>query len=245
MNPIRIVNSLKYRTGRLFKTKERECPLCKCKLHSFAAIDPSFLNEWQNHSHNPMNYETLNIAEYSCPNCGASDRERIYALYLQDKLPDGANVLEFGPTPYMTKLLKYFPVNHRTADLFQPANDKVDIQDMPYPDASFDIFLCSHILEHVADDRQAISELHRILKPGGFGIAMVPIDLSLDKTLEMPVDTVGDRWKHFGQNDHVRAYSKQDFVSRLENAGFEVEQIPYNSPKYGIRPTSVLYVCHK
>jgi ubiquinone/menaquinone biosynthesis C-methylase UbiE len=108
------------------------------------------------------------------------------------------------------------------------------------------------MIEHIEDDRQAMRELYRILKPGGWGIAMVPIQLDLEKTLEgLPISSEGERWKYYGQNDHVRMYAKQDFISRLQDAGFEVKQFGEDHfgkdvfLLHGLHPRSVLYVVEK
>ncbi|MBK6634354.1 MAG: class I SAM-dependent methyltransferase [Chitinophagaceae bacterium] len=80
-------------------------------------------------------------------------------------------------------------------------DDKLDLQDLHlYKDHSFDVFVCSHILEHVDDDIKAMKELYRILKPGGWGIAMVPIIESVTETHEDPsIKEENLRLKYFGQ----------------------------------------------
>jgi predicted SAM-dependent methyltransferase len=121
-----------------------------------------------------------------------------------------------------------------------------------YGTESIDAFICSHVLEHVEDDRKALRELYRILKPGGWGICMVPILLTLKETLENPDwVTPEQRWKYYGQDDHVRAYSKEGFIERLVEANFEVELLGIDHfgaqsfDKHGIHPRSILYVVHK
>ena len=101
-------------------------------------------------------------------------------------------------------------------------DDKVDISNMwLYDNNQFDFFICSHVLEHVPDDHKALSELHRILKPGGTGILMVPIILGLEEIDEDPFETdESERWRRFGQHDHVRVYSKEGFLKRARDAGF-------------------------
>jgi ubiquinone/menaquinone biosynthesis C-methylase UbiE len=88
---------------------------------------------------------------------------------------------------------------------------------------TFDCFIILHVLEHIQDERRALKELFRVLKPGGWGIVQVPMDLTLQKTKEDPsADTPEKRLAAFGQDDHVRLYGK-DFKQRLENEGFKVE----------------------
>jgi ubiquinone/menaquinone biosynthesis C-methylase UbiE len=125
-------------------------------------------------------------------------------------------------------------------------------ENLPYVDNCFDMILCSHVLEHVDDDRKAMSELFRILKPSGFGIIMVPIDINLKEDFENPeYKTEAERWKYFGQNDHVRLYSKNGFATKLIQTGFKVNQLGIDYfgadvfEKNGIHPRSVLYVVEK
>jgi SAM-dependent methyltransferase len=135
----------------------------------------------------------------------------------------------------------------------EAVDDKIDIMDMHiYKDNSVDIFLCSHVLEHVSDDRKAISELYRILKSGGWGIIMVPILLHLKDIYEDPsVTSEAERWKHFGQGDHLRTYSKEGFKGRLAEGGFRITELGIEYfgadtfEKCGIYPRSVLYIVEK
>jgi ubiquinone/menaquinone biosynthesis C-methylase UbiE len=99
----------------------------------------------------------------------------------------------------------------------------MDVTDIQSPDDSFDIVYCSHVLEHVDDDRRAMRELCRVLRPDGWAILMVPI--TTDRTVEDPsISDPQERLRLFGQKDHVRRYGP-DFVDRLREAGFAVETI--------------------
>jgi ubiquinone/menaquinone biosynthesis C-methylase UbiE len=132
-------------------------------------------------------------------------------------------------------------------------DDHVDITRMDiYPDESFDAFICSHILEHVREDTKAMAELYRILKAGGWGIAMVPLLLGNEETREDPSKTTeAERWRYFCQGDHVRLYARKDFIARLESVGFRVVPLDVhhfgqeNFRRHGISLTSVLYIAEK
>src|SRR5262249_9038368 len=109
--------------------------------------------------------------------------------------------------------------------------------------------LCSHVLEHIPDDKKAMREIRRVLKPVGFGIILVPLVLGIDETHEdSSIETEALRWKYFGMGDHVRQYGKRDFVSRLEVAGLNVFQfgVEYFGAdafrRAGLAENSVLYV---
>ena len=66
-------------------------------------------------------------------------------------------------------------LDYVTADLISPwADVKLDVQNIPFPDSSFDVVICNHVLEHVDDDRKAMQELLRVMNPSGFGIFQVP-----------------------------------------------------------------------
>lgn len=203
--------------------------------------------------------ETINRLKYSCPACGASDRDRLYALYFQKEISEvkvGFKLLDIAPSRSLQNFIqtKYPDTNYRSADLMMAGvNDVVDITQMDiYEDNNFDFFICSHVLEHIQDDRKAMSELYRVLRPGGKGIAMVPIMLSLEEDYENPeITTPEGRWKHFGQDDHVRMYSKPGFIDKLTSTGFLVHQLDINYfgsetfDKHGIHPRSVLYIVEK
>ena len=99
----------------------------------------------------------------------------------------------------------------------------MDATNIAFEDQTFDVVLANHVLEHIEDDARAASELHRVLKPGGWAILQVPIAMKLDETREDPgVTSPEERERVFGQRDHVRLYAR-DYKGRLESHGFAVE----------------------
>jgi SAM-dependent methyltransferase len=237
------------------------CSVCQSPVHAFkpyVAFQDFQLHQFK---FSIFALETFNFTQYHCPVCHANDRDRLYALYLRERFAkldknQQYNFIDFAPeTVSLRQFISSQPfLNYRTADLYmQGVDDNVDLQDMHiYADNSTDIFICSHMLEHVPDDRKAMRELYRILKPGGFGIMMVPIQLDLEEVYENPsiTDPAG-RWHHFGQDSHLRVYSKQGWVARLQEAGFKVSQLGQehfgqkNFEKHGIYHRSVLYIVEK
>jgi ubiquinone/menaquinone biosynthesis C-methylase UbiE len=133
----------------------------------------------------------------------------------------GATMLHFAAEAcFESRFRSIIGAGYMTADLMRPADMKIDITDIQLPENSFDIVYCSHVLEHVPDDRRAMREICRVLKPNGWAILMVPI--TAEKTVEDPsITDPHERLRLFGQDDHVRAYGP-DFVERLEEAGFDV-----------------------
>lgn len=237
------------------------CPVCNKKVRKFIPL-PEFYKEnaeKYGYLYSFDDAETMNYRAYSCPHCTASDRDRLYALYVSKRLlkQGAANIsmLEIAPSRPLSEMLnKTGKITLRTADLMmEGVDDRIDITDMNcYAEGTFDAFICSHVLEHVPDDLKALSELFRILKHGGWGILMVPIILSLDKIDEDPLlEDIAERWRRFGQDDHVRMYSRNGLVERTEGAGFVVKQYGQEYfgaevfKKHGISDKSILYVVEK
>ncbi len=124
-------------------------------------------------------------------------------------------------TCFAKRFKKILGKNYLTADLNNPAMVKMDITDIQYNDESFDVIYCSHVLEHVQNDKKAMREFNRVLKSNGWAILLVPVNA--DKTYEDPsIVDPKERFKAFGQENHVRKYGP-DYVDRLREAGFSVE----------------------
>ena len=246
----------------LLKPKQFQCPVCESKINHFQMLDKGYLNELdkQGFIYSPFHFETLNIFDYLCPVCKASDRERLYAMYLKKNLNTNlvenyVKLLEFAPSKALKKFIaRHTQLEYKTADLYlTPVDYQVDISNMPVlAENSFDIILCSHVLEHVPNDRQALKELHRILKPQGWAIIMVPIMLDISEDLEHNRSlTAEERWKYYAQDDHIRLYSRPGFLQKLVDAGFKVKMLDrtfFEADEFtrnGIHPRSVLYVVEK
>jgi SAM-dependent methyltransferase len=170
-----------------------------------------------------------------CPNCLSLERHRLIWLYLKEKTGffyEKLHVLHIAPEACF---IKHFEKQHGdryiTADIESPlAKVKMDIHDIPFRDNTFDVVLCNHVLEHVKDDIRAMSEIRRVLKPGGFSIMQVPFFRPVpEKTFEDPAITdPKERERIFGQDDHVRKYGL-DYLARIESAGLKaVEELFVN-----------------
>lgn len=201
--------------------------------------------------------EMVNVKEYTCPNCGAADRERAYAIWMKRELPKNKRFtfLDVAPALPLQRFIKStFPmINYKTGDLFMNNVDyKLDVMNMyQIPDGSVDFFICSHVLEHVRDDIQAMREFNRILSPTGKGLLIVPINLAVTEIDEDPDCTdIGERWRRFDQDDHVRRYSKQGYIQRLKSVfnvkiydrNYFEKQAMYEN---GLLDTSTLYIVSK
>jgi hypothetical protein len=244
----------------LFRGSEHECPICGSRLRAFLPLPRLFRTELEvaGRKYTFRDYETLAVDHYLCPVCRSADRDRLAALHLRNVALEGdrsGTLLHFAPEPALARFLRRSGVRaYRTADLYMPGVDaRVDITRMDgVGDASVACFICSHVLEHVADDTKAMRELFRILRPGGWGIVMSPILRDIARTSEDPsITDPAERVRRFGQHDHVRVYAKADLVRRLEGAGFRVEQLGVEAfgadvfKRAGIAAGSCLYVVRK
>lgn len=197
-----------------------------------------------------------------CPNCGSFDRERLIYLYLLHEaglfLENGRSwtVLHIAPESRLERRIKEFAnIDYVTGDLNREDVDKrIDVRHIPDASGTYDLIICNHVLEHVPDDRAAMSELLRVLKPGGFAILQVPVSPTLPGTFEEPeADTPGERQKLFGQSDHVRLYGT-DYPERLEQEGFVVEAFSWKRRRrlfggicnrFALIPDEILYVARR
>ncbi len=165
-----------------------------------------------------------------CPRCGSAERHRLIWIYLMHHthiLKKRMSFLHVAPEFSLRRLLGV----HRNLDyisidlLKDSAMVRMDVTRLEFPDNSFDAILCSHVLEHIPDDRCALHELHRVLKPGGWAILNVPIQG--DTTLEDAVTrTAEERKRWYGDEDHVRGYGR-DYAERLSQAGFQVTVVDF------------------
>ena len=204
--------------GLFYRGRGAECPVCGAKYRKFL----------------PYGYVHTR-ANALCPKCLSLERHRLLWLYLTretDLLKCYPRTLHIAPEVCIMRHLKpHFaghPGQYVTADLESPLADlHFDVQQIPLADDSVDVILCNHLLEHVADDRKALCELYRILKPGGWGILLSPVEADYEQTFED--DTITDpdeRTRIFGQYDH-RRIDGADYTDRLRAAGFEAADIDY------------------
>jgi len=158
-----------------------------------------------------------------CPRCRSHPRHRAIALLLARGDLPGRMILHFAPEPLFDPVFARLPQIERvTADLHAAADLRLDITQMDLPDGRFDLILCSHVLEHVPDDRAAISELRRVLAHGGLCLVLIPYRPDRPTYEDASITAPLDRMVAFGQQDHVRIYGT-DLVERLRGASFEVE----------------------
>jgi SAM-dependent methyltransferase len=164
---------------------------------------------------------------FQCPKCDSLDRHRLLALAVRDGFVGfaGLDILHFAPERSIAQLVRAGgPATYAGADLAPKQAERVlDIEAIALPDASVDMVIASHVLEHV-DDRKALAEIRRVLRPGGRLLAMVPIIEGWAATYEDPSRaTAAEQQAHFGQPGHLRYYGR-DFRDRVAAAGFDLAE---------------------
>jgi SAM-dependent methyltransferase len=189
-----------------------------------------------------------------CPNCLSLERHRLIWLYLEEEtdfFDRPLHVLHIAPEAcFIPRFEKLHGDKYITADIESPlAKVKMDIHEIPFSENIFDVVLCNHVLEHVRDDIRAMSEIARVLKPGGFSILQVPFFRPVDaQTFEdASITDPRQREKIFGQDDHVRKYGT-DYTQRIERAGlkaseehFAFEMNEEKAEKFAIAKGEVIY----
>lgn len=214
------------------------CPLCESRVREFrpAGIAPR--------------------ANARCPVCGSLERHRLLWVYVNERtdLFDDRRktLLHVSPEYLIGSRLRAHPsIDYLSCDLkSKQAMVQMDITDINLPDNTFDVVICNHVMEHIPDDRRAMAELFRVLKPGGWAIIQTPIGRA--PTDEDPVlQTSGERMRRFGQRDHVRMYGR-DYRDRLASVGFDVNVDGYVRTfdplivaSYGLDLNEDIYFCRK
>jgi SAM-dependent methyltransferase len=144
-----------------------------------------------------------------CPSCSSMERQRFQCLLL-DQILAGRDrttlsILHFSPEPSLEPLYRKQFGAYLSADLFLPHVDRrVDVQDMPFEDRCFDVILISHVIQYVPDDRKALAEISRTLKPGG--VALIPVPLQHEKTIERARPDPGLKMYHEPGLDYFDRY---------------------------------------
>lgn len=210
--------------GLFYLGRGRECPVCGARRRKFL----------------PYGY-VVSREDALCPSCLALERHRLLWLFLLERSTAGdkdgelrfeGRMLHIAPEVCLRgrfkRLMKSSGGEYVTADLCSPLADlHFDVQSIPLPDGYADIIICNHLLEHVADDRRAMREMYRIMRRGGWGVMLSPVELSRERTFEDDsITDPAERTRIFGQYDHRRIYGC-DYADRLREAGFTVEECDF------------------
>ncbi len=224
-----------------FLGRRYKCPCCNWPLRGFV---------------NRLDFITTNKDGY-CPRCNAKARHRRVWLYLKDNsdfFSDHLRVLEVAPWRSLAERFRELPNIYFVGLDLERSDPHVTLvgnaTSLPIGSDSFDVALSIHVLEHIEDDRRAMTELYRVLKPGGWAVIAVPIRLDRPTHEDPSITGPGERLRAFGERGHVRFYGT-DFAERLESAGFKVKmdlgsQVPSETrSRYGLRETENIFCCVK
>lgn len=140
---------------------------------------------------------------------------------------------------------EYLPDEAAQADYFPVPH--LDLQDISYPDASFDVFVSGDVFEHVPDLDKALAEIARILKPGGMLISSFPFNPSREETLvkarlldDGTVEHLTEPEYHGNPIDPeagslVFSIPGWDILDKLKSLGFEEAAFNFlASSRYGV-----------
>lgn len=166
---------------------------------------------------------------FRCPNCASRPRDRQIALMIEElglSLHD-KRILHFAPEWPLFRKLRAQP-GYVGGDIRRRphANAIVDITSIQFPDRSFDLIICNHVLEHVPDEAKALSECLRVLKTDGQAIFSVPLQRGRTETWEPAEGTPKAEIERICGWDHVRLYG-EDFPLRLAKHGFVATPMSY------------------
>ena len=178
--------------------------------------------------------------EIWCPGCDSRPRHRLLKLWMDREmaLPQGAHVIHFAAEPWVRTELEARGAAYQTADINDKFELRLDITAIDLPDASIDMIVANHVLEHV-DDARAFAEMHRVLAPGGQAVITVPMIEGFDNTYENPAhDTPEARLLHYGDADHLRWYGR-DLRDRMAAPGFAVTEFT------ALEPDAATFALHR
>lgn len=166
-----------------------------------------------------------------CPNCFSKDRERLLYLFFSDfrkksLINENTHILHFSPEK---NLVNYFfkknYKNYKTSDFFDnKANFKIDLENDLNHDYKYDLIICNHVLEHIHNDVIALKNINNLLNENGYAILLTPYSEIIDEDLYMGKLLSGKKkLEYYGQEDHVRIFSKRKLINKIENAGFKLK----------------------
>jgi len=238
-----------------FRGSEKHCALCNSHVNKFKDFGVKFEVVKRRQI-----VGSLPFPDDICPVCWGASRSRLISLFLDKKLDLGRKrfkLLHIAPDLGIYYWLRHKKELDYVAGDLEPENysivpnvQKVDITDMPFDRAEFDVVICSHVLEHVPEDRKAMLQIRKILKPSGVALFMVPEATDGGGTDEdLTITDWQLRRDLYAQRNHVRLYGRDDFVTRLSSSGYFVEgfdgfsDFPGEAQALSLNPKERLWVC--
>ncbi len=239
---IRLSYPFKLVAPLLYKGDNVACPVCEKSFSKFLSYGS----------------EVAHRENVLCPYDLTLERHRLMWIFLKEHsdflTAEKLEVLHIAPEQcFHSRFKAQKNITYLTADIESPIADMhFDLHDIPLEDNRFDVVFCNHVMEHVQDAKQCMSELYRVMKPGGWAIMQVPQDFTREETYEdWTITSPEEREKHFWQKDHVRLFGK-DYPKWLESVGFRVEEFDKEKEigadkieRYRLQKGEVLYIIHK
>jgi len=200
-----------------------------------------------------------------CPQCRSMERMRLQYLVLKDLLREqdfsGKALLHFAPEQHVQQLFRDSFAVYHSADLNRDDVDfRIDIQHMPFDDASYDMLYASHVLEYIRDDIGALREIYRVLKPGG--LAILPVPVIAEHTVDYPEPNPHEAGGHIrapGEDyfdryrqvfAHVRVMNSSDYPERYQTWIYDDRTawpatMPLRPTRSGERHRDYVPVCYR
>lgn len=259
LDRLRVMRKWSRRKWRLLKYKGNkvECPLCGLSFSMFAPTGVLEREFWKSpEGEKLLKKDFISVAQKMCPICRSSERQRLQYFFLKDRMRvldrQDFTLLDVAPDGFLKdKLYSKLDGQYLSIDI-TPARHPtfvMDLTQMAFQDRYFDVIICYHVLEHIHNDRRAMQELFRVLKPGGWAILQVPI--WAETTYEDSRTPKSQYEDVYGHRGHVRRYG-MDYPDRLREVGFEVtldyfarEMPPEERERFGVDPAEILFVCRK
>lgn len=202
------------------------CPICNKYSRRFL--------QYGKNNKSILNYKIISNGKRNnciCPNCYSKDRERLLYLFfkyfLKKSLIDkNSQILHFSPEKTLTNyFFKNNFLNYKTADFFDDKADyRIDLEKILDHKENYDLIICNHVLEHLRNDRIALKNINNLLNEGGHAIMLTPYSEIIDKDVyQEKYLTKKEKYELYGQDDHVRVYSKKSLIKKIEDAGFELK----------------------
>jgi len=216
------------------------CPCCGFRLRAFSAGGASLKSRSSGY----------------CPRCSSKARHRRIWLFLAERtnlFSVPLQLLEVSPHySFSRRWIRTRNLSFLGAGLSEGPSIglQMDLTAAPLRSKTFDAILCVHVLEEIPDDKTAMHELFRMVKPGGWVLVSVPTRMDQETYEDPSISTPKDRRRAFGEEAHVRIYG-QDLIQRLEDCGFRVEVDlaadvdPASKERYGLRDDENIFLCSK
>ena len=224
--------NLLYESGLLKSRKRFECPICGYEGSYFVSKSNELRIAW--HSY--------------CPQCNSRTRHRGLKFLYDELLASAAatRLLHFAPEPVLMRVIRQYPaIEYKTTDYLLQDVDYPgeDIQALSFADNSFDLVFCNHVIEHVPDDRKALQEIQRILRPGGKAVITIPGVWSRKETIPFPDLRHNGHYRDYGMDvvQVMQAVFSKVAVKNLH----DYNRNTANGTSHGIPAMEPAFICTK